>query len=103
MTKPYTISIIVSGEQGQVMRVDRAMPLPMIDVLKEALDKSQHYETIAAALRTGFLRLDAVCANTGLSRADAKRLFKIAGAVVVHRAGKVDHWGIVEKEAPCQN
>jgi hypothetical protein len=101
MSKPYTISIIVSGEQGQVMRSDHVMPLAMIDVLKEAIDKAKHYEEIAKALAVGPIRLDAVCDATGLSRLHARQLLKIAGAFVVFQSGgkpRVDVWALESLE-----
>jgi len=98
-TKPYTISIVVSGEQGQVMRSDHVMPLAMIDVLKEAIDFARHYQVVADALALGLVTVPAVCAATGLSEGKAKRLIKAAGAKVVHRAkNKIPAYGLPESQ-----
>jgi hypothetical protein len=80
MTKPYKISIVVSGAQGEVMRSDHAMPLAMIDVIKKAIDKARCYEDVAAAVRVGPVSVEDVCRVTGLGRRDAKRLLQIAKA-----------------------
>ncbi len=94
MTKHYTISIVVSGEQGQVMRVDRAMPLAMIDVLKDALDLAKHYQCVADALAVGLLTIPAVCSATGVTKAQAKKLLEAAGATIDHRHKGFVYWGL---------
>jgi hypothetical protein len=73
--KPYKISIVVSGAQGEVMRSDHVMPLAMIGVIKA---KAGCYEDVAAAVRVGPVSVGAVCQATGLGRRDAKRLLQIA-------------------------
>jgi hypothetical protein len=98
MTKHYTISIVVSGEQGEVMRSDSKMPLAMIDVLKDALDLAKHYQTVADALAVGPITIPDVCSATGVTQNQAMKLLKASGAKVVclNFDTKIAHWGLVK-------
>lgn len=98
-TKHYTVSIIVSGEQGQVMRRDTKMPLAMYELLNDAIDLANAYATVADALAVGLITVPEVCSATGLSEPKAKKLLKAAGAKIVHRpANKIPAWGLPECE-----
>jgi hypothetical protein len=95
MTKSYTISIIVSGEQGQVMRSDHVMPLAMIDVLKAAIDYARHYQVVAEALAVGPLTIPRVCQATGVTQSQAKKLLQAAGAQRQYLpSSKLPVWGL---------
>jgi hypothetical protein len=94
MVKHYTISIVVSGDQGEVMRSDSQMPLAMIDVLKAAIDYARHYQVVADALAVGLLTIPAVCSATGVTKAQAKKLLEAAGASIEHRHKGFVYWGL---------
>lgn len=93
MAKTYTISIVVSGEQGEVMRRDSTLPLAMYDVLKDALDLPKHYQAVADALAIGPVTIYGVCA-LGVTKDEARRLLRAAGAKVVEKVNGVAYWGL---------
>jgi hypothetical protein len=94
MAKHYTISIVVSGDQGEVMRSDSQMPLAMIDVLKDALDLAKHYQSVVDALAVGPLTIPAICSATGVTKTQAKKLLEAAGARIDHRHKGLVYWGL---------
>lgn len=95
MTKTYTISIVVSGDQGEVMRSDSKMPLAMIDVLKAAIDYARHYQVVAEALAIGPVSIPTICTATGVTQSQAKKLLQAAGAERQYLpSSKLPMWGL---------